>query len=156
MKRRNKRVLYYSQTSVFFWYNGGIFRGIQSLLALYLGGTPSQMNGTRLLVAYTLTTVFISRPANKAMHLFNPFLNLVESLDQPQLEFLISNYQSPLPTKVRAGAWVNIYFDKLTFFILHQEDLFWWIIFFVKLILKPCRDHNPFNIDFQMISTFIA
>ena len=28
-------------------YNGGIFSGLQSLLALYIGGTPSQMTGTR-------------------------------------------------------------------------------------------------------------
>ena len=40
----NKRVFYYCQASVLFLYNGG---GYQSLLALYLSGTPSQRTGTR-------------------------------------------------------------------------------------------------------------
>ena len=43
----NYRVVYYRQTSVLFLYNGGIFRGYQSLLALYLSGTPSLKTSTR-------------------------------------------------------------------------------------------------------------
>ena len=38
-------------------HNGGIFSGLQSLLALYLGGTPSQMTGTSPLAAYTSTYI---------------------------------------------------------------------------------------------------
>ena len=41
-----KSVFYYCQTSVLFLYNWGIFSGDQSLLALYLSGTPSLKTGT--------------------------------------------------------------------------------------------------------------
>ena len=38
------------------------FSGYQSLLALYLSGTPSHKTGTSPLAAYTSTTVYISVP----------------------------------------------------------------------------------------------
>ena len=40
-------------------YNGGIFSGYQSLLALHLSGTPCLTTGTSPLAAYTSTTVYI-------------------------------------------------------------------------------------------------
>ena len=47
MKRRNKRVFNYCQTSVLFFISGGILSGYLSLLALHLCGTPSLRTGSR-------------------------------------------------------------------------------------------------------------
>ena len=74
---RNKIVFYYCQTSVLFLYNGGIFSGYQSLLALYLSGTPLWRPVLTPLAAYTLTT-FYTYFLNckvilfKIIHLFDP------------------------------------------------------------------------------------
>ena len=59
-KRWNKREFYCCQTSVIFLYNWGIFSGYQSLLTLYLSGTPSLRTGTRPPTAYTSSTVYKS------------------------------------------------------------------------------------------------
>ena len=107
-------MFYYCQTSVLLLYNGGIFSGYQSLLALYLSGNPSLRTGTR-----PPSCLYIDKRLSMPLKLSFWYILLNTKNEQVQKVQVTFEelYKLPPPTPLQVVTYlISAFEEKVTYF----------------------------------------